>query len=468
MLTLSETDERELQLELARIDFWAFCQIRLPKLYTDDKVYLRDLCDRLQSFVETSPKHFLVVNIPPRHLKSLTGQLFTQWLFGKNNRKRVMTGSYNERLSGIFARSVRNAIQTIKTDVKRIVYSDVFPETKVKQGEASAAMWSLESSDEVSYLATSPGGTATGIGVDYLIVDDVIKSAKEAYNELTLDDHWEWFTNTMMQRTEGDDWKVIVIMTRWATGDLAGRVIEAYGDDVELVSYKAVQDDGTMLCDAILSRESFTVKTLEMNEDIVEANYNQQPIDIKGRLYTDFITYEELPEVVRDLPTYSYTDTADRGNDFLCSVAYKVHDGDVYVTGVVISDDDMETTEPLVVDLFIEQKVTDATIESNNGGRGFRRNIERVLKETHGYFKCSFTDLNQSSNKEARILTSSSWCQHHIMMPYNWKQKFPKDFKDQLLKYNKKGKNPHDDAPDVLAGIYEAVTNDNRIQFFNI
>ena len=29
-----------------------------------------------------------------------------------------------------------------------------------------------------------------------------------------LEKHWSSFAKTMMQRTEGDDWKVIVIMTR--------------------------------------------------------------------------------------------------------------------------------------------------------------------------------------------------------------------------------------------------------------
>lgn len=36
-----------------------------------------------------------------------------------------------------------------------------------------------------------------------------------------------------------------------------------------------------MLCEEILSKEDFEIKTQEMNEDIVQANYNQEPIDIK-------------------------------------------------------------------------------------------------------------------------------------------------------------------------------------------
>lgn len=90
-------------------------------------------------------------------------------------------------------------------------------------------------SDQKNYLATSPTGTATGFGAEILIVDDLIKNSEEAYNELTLDKQWEWFNNTMLSRLEGN-WKVIIIMTRWATNDLAGKVIETFGDLVEVIN----------------------------------------------------------------------------------------------------------------------------------------------------------------------------------------------------------------------------------------
>ncbi|WP_283512193.1 hypothetical protein [Rhodococcus sp. G-MC3] len=73
--------------------------------------------------------------------------------------------------------------------------------------------------NEKSYLATSPTCTATGFGAHVELIDDIIKNADEAYNEAVLDKPWEWFTNTMMQRTEGDDWKMTIIMTRWASSD---------------------------------------------------------------------------------------------------------------------------------------------------------------------------------------------------------------------------------------------------------
>lgn len=456
---IDETTRKELQLELARIDFWSFCQMMMPKFYKDSRTYLHEFCDALQDFALKSDKHFLVINLPPRHGKSLTAQMFTSWLFGQNPETKVMTASYNEKLSTTFARNVRNTIATEKVG-KNIVYSDIFPQTKVKYGEAQAQMWALEGSNEINYLATSPTSTATGFGAHFLIIDDVIKSAEDAYNENTLDGHWEWFNNTFLSRTE-NPWKVIIIMTRWAEGDLAGRVIKSFKDDLELITYKAVKDNGEMLCPEILSKKEFDLKTQEMNEDIIQANYNQKPIDIGGRLYNEFKIWEQKPDGL----VKNYTDTADTGSDFLCSINYIVYDNEAYITDLVFTDEPMEITEPAVADLLFRDGVNESVIESNNGGRGFARNIERLLKETHNTNKTVISSKPQTHNKESRILASSAWVQNHVYMPFGWKNRFPK-FYQQVMSYQKKGKNAHDDSVDVLAAIYESITDDRKMQIF--
>jgi predicted phage terminase large subunit-like protein len=166
-----------------------------------------------------------------------------------------------------------------------------------------------------------------------------------------------------------------------------------------------------MLCDSILNRRDFELKTKEMNPDIIEANYNQKPIDVKGRLYGEFAVYETLP--AGDSKRWNYTDTADKGTDYLCSVDYIEHDGDVYVTDVVISDEAMEVTEPLVADMLDADGVNHSIIESNNGGRGFARNVERELTQ-RGSRRCVIEWVAQTANKEARILASSAWVNKHV------------------------------------------------------
>lgn len=449
------------KITMARRSLFWFQNFFYPRFYKPSRKYLRDMCDDIQDFVEHDTRRILIVNVPPRHGKSFTATGLSKWLFGKFPWAKIITGSYNETLSGTFARQVRNSIDTKKTSKKQYVYRDIFPDTRVKKGEASASIWALEGSEEKSYLATSPSGTVTGFGANYMVIDDIIKNAEEAYNENVLDKHWDWFNNTMMSRLEGDKYKVIVIMTRWATGDLAGRIIEAFGDDVRVISYSAVQPDGSMLCDEILSEESYKFKTQEMAQDIVEANYNQKPIDVAGRLYHEFATWTEKPRDDKGelipLVVRNYTDTADTGKDFLCSINFFTFNNEAYITDIVYSDEAMEITEPLVVDLLYNGDVNQSTIESNNGGRGYARNIKRLMEKKYSTNRTTITPLVQSKNKEARILASSAWVQNHVYMPYNWKNKFP-EFYAEVMKYQRKGKNAHDDGVDVLASIYETVT----------
>jgi predicted phage terminase large subunit-like protein len=445
-------------MELARRYFYDYCQLKHPKHYSDDRVYLKEVCERIQAFSEQNVKRFLVINMPPRHYKSFTGSNFVEWRLGSDPTRKIMTGSYNEELSSTFATKVRDTIDE-EPSPGVLTYRDIFPNTRIKYGQAAMKKWALEGSTQANYLATSPTGTATGFGANDIVIDDIIKNAQEAYDENVLEKQWSWLTNTMLSRTEGDDWKVYAIMTRWATNDLAGRIIEAFGDLVEVITFKAIQEDGSMLCDSVLNRHDFDLKTQEMAKEIVEANYNQAPIDVTGRLYSEFPTYEALPSGVHK--RFNLTDTADKGSDFLCSIDYLVHEGDIYVTDLVFSDADMETTEPMVAEMLVADDVNEADFESNNGGRGYARNVERLMQERHGSNKCVVKSTPQTQNKEARILASSAWVNKHVFFPHNWKGKY-RDFYAHVMSYQRKGKNKHDDGPDVLAGIYDRVANPSR------
>lgn len=477
MLTLDEipTEQRELirleaRKQLARLDFYEYCKLKYPKHYTEDKAYLEEVCHKFQWFIEQNEKRFLIISMPPRFYKSFTATSGTEWLLGKFPDKKVMTGSYNETLSTTFAKKVRNTIAEVKPEGSDIlIYNDIFPETKIKYGDASMSLWGLEGNTQPSYLATSPGGTATGFGADFILIDDIIKNSKEALNDAVLEGHWDWLTNTMMQRVEGDSWKFIIIMTRWATKDLAGRIEAAYPDETEIISMKAVLDkkNKVMLCDSVLNWDTYQIKTREMLAEIAEANYQQKPIDIKGRLYSDFNEWDEMPkdEEGNPLPVFmrNYTDVADQGDDFLCSVNWFQHEDYVYIQDLYISDEDAEITEPRVAELLDTGDVSEAEFESNNGGKGYARNIERELSEL-GNNKTMVKWTPQTSNKEARILSSSAWNQKHILMPKGWARKYPK-FYEQVMSYQKKGKNSFDDAPDVLAAIYERAANFEKLEW---
>lgn len=444
------------KIELAKREFFYFCNLKAPDFYKRDRKYLVDLCNDLQAFYESDEYDALIINEPPRHGKSRTASLLVEWILGKNQDEKIMTGSYNETLSTMFSKNVRNGIMETKADPMKPVYSDVFPNVRIKRGDGAMNLWSLEGGYN-NYLATSPGGTATGFGASLLVVDDLIKSYEEACNEATKEKHWEWFTNTMLSRLE-EGGKIIIIMTRWASDDLAGKALEELpesGYKIKHIKMKALQDDGTMLCEEVLSRKSFEAKKKVMGEDVVSANYQQEPIDLKGRLYTSFKTYDgELPQFKY---IKNYTDTADTGNDYLCSINYGVtFQNEAYILNVLYTKEGMEVTEPAQAKMMFEDEVNIADIESNSGGRSYSRNVERIMRERYKTNKTVFRSFHQSKNKAARILSNSTWVMEHIYFPHNWKHRFP-EYYEAMMKYQKEGKNKHDDAPDATTGIAEKI-----------
>lgn len=376
-----------------------------------------------------------------------------------------MTGSYNETLSSTFAKQVRDMIATEQTQGVT-VYRDIFPDTKIKYGEASMNKWALEGNQVANYLATSPTGTATGFGADLIVIDDLIKNSEEAYNSNVLEKHIDWFTNTMLSRTE-KGFKLIIIMTRWASNDLAGFILSNY-DDVVHINYKAINDDGTPLDEGTLSLEDFEFKTKNMAKEIVYANYQQEPIDIKGRLYSSIKTYNQLPMDSNNNLLFTayknYTDTADTGEDYLCSICYGVYNKEAYILDVLYTKEPMEITEPATAKILIENNIKEADIESNNGGRGFARAVDKYLLEKYNSNRCKVRWFHQTQNKRARILSNATWVMEHIYFPVNWADRWPEFYK-AITTYQKEGKNKHDDAPDVLTGIAEKCNKISGLSF---
>jgi len=225
---------------------------------------------------------------------------------------------------------------------------------------------------------------------------------------------------------------------------------------------KALQDDGTMLCDEVLSRKSYEAKIKAMGADIASANYQQEPIDLKGKLYTSFMTYSGALPQFKEIR--NYTDTADTGDDYLCSINYGVtFANEAYVLDVLYTKAPMEDTEPATAKMLYNGQVNVARIESNNGGRGFARNVRRILEQEIGSNYTTVKWFTQSTNKDARIYSNSSWVMQHIYYPEDWRNRW-REYYDAMNKYQREGKNKHDDAPDATTGIAENCVKGNGLK----
>lgn len=459
MSKIPEYIQLEARKELARRYLWDFEKLIYPELFTDERKLLKTVADTLQDFIENSDKHYLVLSLPPGHYKSFSAKNLVLWLMGKDPSTRIISASNSHDLAEMFSSQVRDTVLGLNVGKQGIPYPDIFPNTKIKQGYATKSKWELNGASEPSYRATSPTSTLTGSRGDVFVIDDIIKNHLEALNANALEQHFNWYKNTLFSRADGENYKFIFVMQRWAKGDLSGRIIDLYSDDVIHIDFK-IETDGKMLEPTILSRRKLEEIQKTLAPEIFKANYYQTPVDIEGRLYKKIEEWTTLPESkVRK----NFTDVADQGKDFLCSINWFEYDKQIYITDIYYSNERAEITEPKVAKMINADSINVAEFESNNGGKGYARNIKREL-ENLGNISTVVDWTPQTANKEARILASSAWVSKNVFMPPNWTNKYP-EFASEVLSYVANGKNVHDDGVDVLASLYERVANPTEIKW---
>lgn len=456
---------RQKDAEKAKNDFYCYCQYREPDFYKPNRSHLKVLCDTLNDFYynkllkqDGTPAEKLMIRLPPQHGKSRTLVNFTQWCLGKNNNERIITGSYGDSAAGDFSRYTRDGISEEKNTPDQKVYSDVFPDTQIKQGNASYQKWAL-TGQHFNYLGVGVGGGVTGKGATLRIVDDLVKDAEVAFSSLQLEKIWTWFVGTFSSRNSAEKGvvKEIFCATLWSENDPQGILERTEAHEWYILKMEIYnRDTQEMLCDDFMSKPAYDkLKKRMLQSPITEmifwANYHSEIIETGNLLYNEFKTYTTIPAISKK---GNYTDTADTGEDYLCSVSYDLGiDGNAYVTDVTYTQEPMEKTEQSVSMMINRAGTREVNIESNNGGRGFARSVERIAREMGSYAIILWH--HQSGNKESRIMVNSATVNDRIVFPADWKDRWPIFYKH--VRFYKKifKSNKYDDAPDCLTGIIE-------------
>jgi phage uncharacterized protein (putative large terminase), C-terminal domain len=451
-LTKEEEEELFILLELKNLreNFYAFCVYIDPDFFTPGKPHLKIIADAFQEVADGKVKE-LAISLPPRAGKSYITSLFCAWMLGKYPKGSIMRNSYAAKLAEKFSRDIRDGILLSKK------YQTIFPKMKA---EGAIDNWMLNGRTNPSYFCAGVGGPITGFGCKTIsILDDPLKNIEEALSETVIENLWNWYTSTHLSRLESGC-PEIHIATRWTRRDPIGRLTdpnsEYYKPNMKVISIPALDENGGSFCEEIKTTEEY-LELKRITEDFIwEAEYMQSPIESKGLLYP----IEELKKfTLKDLATkkpdgiIGFTDTADKGEDYLCSVVGKVFGGYTYITDVVFTQDGVEITEPLVAQMIIDTNCYLMKIEANNGGSQYCRNIRKLIQ---GKSKCMVTDEHQSSNKETRIIMNAGYIKENFYFRSDYEPGSDYDkFMRALTSYVKMGKNKHDDASDACTGLAE-------------
>ena len=471
-----------------------------PKLskYLCDDFYLDEVVDiefsGMQELrhLEVENDHNFIANGLVSHNTELVIKSFISWCFALNPRCRFLHLSYSDIL-------VNDNSETIRNIMQEELYKTLFPNSALASEKGSAKRWKTKAGGEL--YAVSTQGQVTGFGAgavdevpdigkmdggndififdDHtnemldmigattnifqgaIVIDDPIKP-EDAESDIVRERINMRFENTIRNRTNSRNTPIIIIMQRLHEHDLCGYLQEIEPDEWTVLSLPVIQVDPETGEEHALWPMKHTLEELykmrEINPLVFDTQYMQDPTPKEGLMYEGFRTYkiEELPTGTKALQKWNYTDTADTGADDLCSICFINTPEYCYITDILFTDAPMEVTEPKQAEMLTKNGTVEALIESNNGGRGYSRNVKRILRVDLRNFRCAIKTFTQTENKKARIYTASANVQSDILFPEGWERKWPKFYK-ALMSYRKdnKKRNQHDDAPDCLTGVYE-------------
>jgi predicted phage terminase large subunit-like protein len=159
----------------------------------------------------------LIINIPPRHLKSLCASIaLPAWWLGHDPTAQILCVSYGQELSDKHARDCR-AVMT-STFYQRLFATRLSPQKQSVQ--------EFVTTRQGFRFATSVGGVLTGRGGDIIIIDDPLKP-DEALSDAQRKAVNEWYDHTLISRlNDKQTGCIILIMQRLHQDDLVGHVLE--------------------------------------------------------------------------------------------------------------------------------------------------------------------------------------------------------------------------------------------------
>jgi predicted phage terminase large subunit-like protein len=441
----SNKEEREylkglLRMELARRDLWQFC-LYMDADFFNQRPFLKEVAEAFQQIEEGKIKS-LSVSMPPRAGKSYITSLFCAWTIGRNPSESVMRNTCTATLYVKFSYDVRAIIQSIK-------YKQVFTDVRLSDDKKNLQGWNTNTARQVSYFGAGVGGTIIGFGATKVaITDDLYRGIEDALSDTVNDRIHQWKQSTHDSRFETGCARVD-IGTRWSLNDVIGRNM-ADNQYEQCIVIPALDEHGNSFCEAVMTTSEFEDKRKRTSPEIWAAEYMQEPVDIRGRLFSalNFIDPVDFDALVKSRGidgAIAYIDVADQGADYTaCAVAVLIGK-EVFIVDHVYSRDNTDVTLPLCAAILNKWEVKFCRVESNSMGAMFSRQLQSLTD-------CRILQVANQVNKITRIIMQSVFIQQRMTFV---RREEPQgiQFVQNVLSFSKEGKNKHDDAPDCMAGL---------------
>lgn len=336
-------DKKVLQAAM-RTDFYTFVQKVFSEIDNSQPFipakYLQILADKLQQCAEKKHKR-VIINMPPRKMKSTLASIaLPAWLLGRNPNERIVCVSYSQELANKFSR-----------DRKKLMNSDFYKETFATRLNPNKQTEHLLETTKNGYChATSVGGTLTGSGGNYIIIDDPIKAA-DAMSQTIRESVNDWYDNTLASRLDNkQEGVIILVMQRLHVDDLTAHLLKQDGWDVLSLPAIAESNEEYLLSNGkIITRQAGEVLCPEIEAlgDILNlkktmsnynfsAQYQQLPIPEKGNIinFEHFKYTDSIPSNGTVFQSWDIAFKTGNNNDYTVCITGIVVEENIYITDI--------------------------------------------------------------------------------------------------------------------------------------
>lgn len=306
-------------------------------------------------------------------------------------------------------------------------------------------------------VATGIGGPLTGYGINgLLIVDDPVKNRAEAESSTFRERTHQWFRDVAMTRVHPGA-SVIVVQTRWHPDDLAGRLIGAGWDCINLPAINDGTDpdraEGEALWEAHRPKAWLESKVRpEVGEYTWSSLYQGQPRSRGGQVFRDVRFYDNAPRSgVRFSIGADFAYTSKTYSDYSVYVTLAELDGTFFVLDVYRKQ--------------VEAPVFGAAIrpeQAKHPGKvtAFVSGTERGIVDFMKSQGVKIEAVTASSDKFTRAQpVAAAWNAGRILLPRSapWLDTFVEEVTG-FTGVNDR----HDDQVDALAGAFHPFTGPSR------
>jgi predicted phage terminase large subunit-like protein len=279
---------REEYLAALRSDFYTFlhrCFVELnPSLRFLSNWHIELLAATLQGLGKGDLRR-LIINIPPRHLKSLAASIaLPAWLLGHDPTLAIINVTYGQELSDKFARDCRTVMSSSW-------YKQAFTTRLVNE---RGALQELLTTRGGSRFATSVGGVLTGRGADLILIDDPLKPT-DAMSEARRLGANEWFDGTLYSRlNDKANGAIAIIMQRLHEDDPVGHVLQR--EPWTILSFAAIAEvDESYQMDTLFGPRTFSRKIGEALHPARESIETLEIIRLTIGAYNFAGQYQQTP-----------------------------------------------------------------------------------------------------------------------------------------------------------------------------